>query len=384
MALIRPAVNYIPDLNFGRPLSDAQVYLLTSTATVPQNAADINPTDLLTVTYLNDADNTVEAPQPLRTTKGGCLFTGCKQVIKQFSVNALVYIYAVYDKNGNLEYQGKTTGSDFVDVNDFTALLEVSTISFPDVTSMSSSTRLSIGDVIYLKGFTQSGDGAGHFRKISTGNDGTGIAVGVNFANIVTDTGYIDTDWLGPNVSIAQIKLLLDYSAKFKPKKLYTLNQAWSLWSARQEFPIAFFGDSTTDGYGTTGHVASVPTITGVEINNSPNAYPQLLEDVIKRAIPSYPVGSRVVYNAGFDSQSMANDFALDKFDSIFIESGAPFLGTRMIGFAWGVTDVINLNSPITALSVYAKKPRDLDSLQFGKRYAAIFSQPRSDVDNRR
>ena len=121
MAFIRPATNYIPDINFGRPLSDAQVFLLTSTATVPQNAADINLAELLTVTYVNDAGNTAEAPQPLRTTKGGCLFTGCKQVIKQFSVNASVYIYAVYDKNGNLEYQGKTTGSDFVDVNDLAA-----------------------------------------------------------------------------------------------------------------------------------------------------------------------------------------------------------------------------------------------------------------------
>ena len=121
MPFIRPATNYIPDINFGRPLSDAQVYLLTSVATVPQNSSDINVAELLTVTYANDAGNTVEAPQPLRTTKGGCLFTGCKQVIKNFQVNASVYKFAVYDRNGNLEYQGKTNASDFVDVNELAA-----------------------------------------------------------------------------------------------------------------------------------------------------------------------------------------------------------------------------------------------------------------------
>lgn len=247
---------------------------------------------------------------------------------------------------------------------------------FDNSISLSSSSGLQIDEIIYLKGYEYSGDGAGHFRKISTTNDGTGIAVGANFANIVTDAGYIDTSWLGTNVTISQIKTLLDYSAKFKPKKIYTLNQAWSLWAARQEFHIAFFGDSTTDGYGTTGHIASAPTPSGVDINESPNAYPQLLEGVIKRAIPSYPAGSRVVYNAGFDSQSMVNGFALEKFDSIFIESGAPFLGTKMIGFAWGVTDVINLDYPITALSAYAKNLEALIVYSLAKGMQPFLASP--------
>lgn len=268
------------------------------------------------------------------------------------------------------EFIGKRGGGsvqDFIDSN-------IKQIA--DVSSLALTSGLQIGEMVFLKGYEEEGDGASHLRKISATSDGTGIAVGANFANIVTDAGYIDTDWLGPNVTIAQIKTLLDYSAKFKTRKLYSLSYAWALWAARQEFPMAFFGDSTTDGYGTTGHIASVPTPTGVEINESPNAYPQLLESVIKRAIPSYPVGSRVIYNAGFDSQSMVNGFALDKFDSIFIESGAQFLGTKMIGLAWGVTDVINADFPVTALSAYAKNLETLIVYSLSKGIQPFLASP--------
>lgn len=231
---------------------------------------------------------------------------------------------------------------------------------FNNVASMSAATWLNNGDLVSVMGYTKEGDGAAHFRTISPSNDGSGLPVGELFANIVRENGEINLEWLGPDVTVQQIRLLLQYGVKFKAKKLTSIHDAFAKWCAKHEFPIAFFGDSTTDGATTTGHTPSVPTVNGVNITESPNAYCNILEGIIKRAIPGYPASHRVVFNAGFDSQSMANGFALNKFDSIFIDDNAPFVKARMIGFSWGVTDVINMGEPSTALFEYS---RNLESL---------------------
>jgi len=106
MALIRSATSYIPDINFGRPLSDAKVYIMRYESTAPGRDSDIDPLDLLSVSYTSDSGGTAFAPQPLRTTKGGVLYIGCKTNIKQFSTDADTYKIAVYDKCGKLEYFG--------------------------------------------------------------------------------------------------------------------------------------------------------------------------------------------------------------------------------------------------------------------------------------
>jgi hypothetical protein len=117
MALIRSATSYIPDINFGRPLSDAKVYIMRYESTAPGRDSDINPLDLLSVSYTSDSGGTAFAPQPLRTTKGGVLYIGCKTNIKQFSTDADTYKIAVYDKCGKLEY--------FSNVGTFTGCVQI-------------------------------------------------------------------------------------------------------------------------------------------------------------------------------------------------------------------------------------------------------------------
>lgn len=231
---------------------------------------------------------------------------------------------------------------------------------FDSAAEMSLSSNLSLGDMIFLKGYSFAGDGAHHYRKMSLSNDGSGILINEMYANTIADADGVDVAWLGPDVSVNQIRTMIQYSVKLKAKKQASIHDAFSKWSSRLFYPMAYFGDSTVDGATTTGHVPSIPTADGVQINESENAFCKILEGIIRRAIPSYPVGNRIIYNAGFDSQSMSNNFALEKFDSIFIDADAPFVDAKMIGFCWGVTEIISSNNPSLAMSEYKK---NLESL---------------------
>ena len=117
MAFLRNPVVYVPDLNNGRPIVDGKVYALVSGTVPPMHDSAIDPLDLLTVTYENEAGNIVEATQPLYTSKGGCLYGNYPDSARQYMVTPQEYVYAVYNRIGQLEYSGETTASDYVETN---------------------------------------------------------------------------------------------------------------------------------------------------------------------------------------------------------------------------------------------------------------------------
>jgi hypothetical protein len=117
MAYVRNPVVYVPDLTNGRPIVDGKVYLLTSGTIPPMHDSTIDPLDLLTVTYINEAGNTVEQPQPLYTSKGGCLYGNFPDEARQFMITPQDYVFAAYNRIGELQYSAETSASDYVETD---------------------------------------------------------------------------------------------------------------------------------------------------------------------------------------------------------------------------------------------------------------------------
>lgn len=117
MAFLRNPVVYVPDLANGRPIVDGRVYALVAGTVPPMHDSAIDPADLLTVTYKNEAGNIVEHPQPLYTSKGGCLFGNYPDSAVQYMIYPQEYVYAVYNRIGQLEYSGSTNASDYVETD---------------------------------------------------------------------------------------------------------------------------------------------------------------------------------------------------------------------------------------------------------------------------
>ncbi len=111
MAFVRNPIVYVPDLTNGRPVVDGKVYLLAKGTIAPTHSSSINPSTLLSISYINEAGNTVPQPQPLYTSKGGCLYGSYPDEARQFSLAEQEYVFAVYNRIGRLEYAGHYTNS---------------------------------------------------------------------------------------------------------------------------------------------------------------------------------------------------------------------------------------------------------------------------------
>lgn len=121
MAFVRNPVVYVPDLTNGRPIVDGKVYILTAGTVPPMHDSAIDPLDLVTVSYYNEANNLVTQPQPLYTSKGGCLYGNYPDAARQFIISPQAYVFAAYNSIGQLEYSAETTASDYVETNSLAA-----------------------------------------------------------------------------------------------------------------------------------------------------------------------------------------------------------------------------------------------------------------------
>ena len=129
MAFVRNPVVYVPDLTNGRPIVDGKVYILTAGTVPPMHDSAIDPLDLVTVSYYNEADNLVEQPQPLYTSKGGCLYGNYPDAARQFIISPQAYVFAVYNRIGQLEYSAETTASDYVETDALAAANSTVTVA---------------------------------------------------------------------------------------------------------------------------------------------------------------------------------------------------------------------------------------------------------------
>ncbi len=115
MAFLRNPVVYVPDLTNGRPIVDGKVYVLVAGTIPPMHDSAIDADTLVTVSYENEAGNIVEAPQPLYTSKGGCLYGNYPDSARQYMISPQEYVFAVYNRLGQYEYSGETFADDYVE-----------------------------------------------------------------------------------------------------------------------------------------------------------------------------------------------------------------------------------------------------------------------------
>ena len=104
MPILRSPAVYIPALQFGRPISLGFVYVLSAGISVPSSKDSITAGDLESVFYNDEGGNQVSVSQPLNTSKGGCIYSGCPDTVRQFYTSASSYQIAVYDSTGSLQY----------------------------------------------------------------------------------------------------------------------------------------------------------------------------------------------------------------------------------------------------------------------------------------
>lgn len=114
-------------------------------------------------------------------------------------------------------------------------------------------------------------------------------------------------------------------------KRIYSFTDAWLSWKNGDKFPIAFFGDSTTAGAGTSGGgLRDGSQGLGYDYIR-PNSYPSVFQALIREATGNTQMRA---YNAGFTGTTA--NYGLDNFDEIF---GSAYADAKMIGISFGIND---------------------------------------------
>jgi len=109
------------------------------------------------------------------------------------------------------------------------------------------------------------------------------------------------------------------------------LADAWYAWRNNEKFPIAFLGDSTTNGNGTTGFAYRDAAASLGQDYIAPNSYTSVFQSLIREI-----TGNTVMraYNAGFSGRNAT--WALANLDAIF---GEAYSDVKMIGISLGIND---------------------------------------------
>lgn len=282
------------------------------------------------------------------------------------------YARVNYNQASQVNTDNGSTVQDFIDDTD-THGVELWK-SFSNTSDLIASIDIESGTARTL-GFHSSGDGGSCEYVISAtpGDFSLSLSNG-KYANPINIKSPKQVGWTESggesNYNIIAEYVNSGYAAS-NYDTLYSLRYFTSQWIAGNSFPIAFYGDSTTDGATTTGHVANV--IAGnnpsnwsaaITITEDENAYPKELERQLKLLIGS---GNPVrCYNAGFDSHSLRtgsgqyNEFGNKAFHRVFF--GYPALNNvdysdvKGIVLSWGTSDSINLDDVNTILDSYEWK----------------------------
>lgn len=104
MPVLRSPAVYIASTNYGRPVSLGSVYVFNTGVSIPSSTASVNPSDLVDIYYNNESGSQIAVSQPLRTSKGGTLYSDDPVIIRQYYTDDASYQFAVYDTSGALQY----------------------------------------------------------------------------------------------------------------------------------------------------------------------------------------------------------------------------------------------------------------------------------------
>lgn len=190
----------------------------------------------------------------------------------------------------------------------------------------------------------------GEYECIGFSNDANNTSITVT---VPDGTSYIRFNALMSNKDVVMMNqgaTLLPYEPfigefgfvhDLKHKHLYTLREAMSNWYAGEKFPIGFFGDSTTDGMGTTsggGHQTQDSNAGGWGKADYLNhyAYPYLLENLLREATGNDRLR---VYNIGYSGERFKT--IMKYYDNIF---GNVYSDVKMVGIVFGINDRLTTN----------------------------------------
>ena len=122
------------------------------------------------------------------------------------------------------------------------------------------------------------------------------------------------------------------------PNDYNKLHLIMAKMAAGEEVKIACYGDSTTDGKGTTNHKKN---ITGTDHNlNAPNAWPAQLQILLREM---YQNDAIKVFNAGFSGQRIENGWATNNYEANITEN--PHYGVcDMVMINFGLNDAARTN----------------------------------------
>jgi lysophospholipase L1-like esterase len=128
------------------------------------------------------------------------------------------------------------------------------------------------------------------------------------------------------------------------------LNEVIARMAAGEVTSLAFYGDSTTDGFGTTGWIAN-PTdgsgdATGTIDQNTgggANAYSRVLQDLLREIYNNNAIST---YNAGYSGKRMDDGWAVANYQKAVIDN--PFYGVPDVTvIAFGLNDISIAGSQI-------------------------------------
>ena len=121
--------------------------------------------------------------------------------------------------------------------------------------------------------------------------------------------------------------------------------------SAGEVVKIGCYGDSTTDGFKTTGWTANPVDGSGDAIGNSnhnisaPNAWPVKLQSILREV---YSNNNITTFNAGYANQKMSDGWANANYQAAMIDN--PFYGTPDVLFIqFGINDTVDAGSSLSA-----------------------------------
>jgi lysophospholipase L1-like esterase len=201
------------------------------------------------------------------------------------------------------------------------------------------------------------GKGGGVFVATLTGSPIDDNGVNIAAPNTQwTRLGLLDVDMLGGVDDKLQAErvynLLVDGWEFRKPEQVTHLNKIGAEWYAGNKYPIAIFGDSTTDGVSTTTNGTDNATVfngdrlvsgnvpDGWDIDHDDNEVPNAHPNILQRLAREFFNNSELrVYNAGFRAQRLTTGWGeRNIYNAIY---GHPvYSDAKAVGFMFGINDV--------------------------------------------
>jgi GDSL-like Lipase/Acylhydrolase family len=146
------------------------------------------------------------------------------------------------------------------------------------------------------------------------------------------EVGSVATTYEPYKEDLPTLKIDERIDAKVQSRKpLLGFNDAWVAWRNGEKFPVAFYGDSTFDGMGTTGFSGNAIGIDGN--GKSPNSFPVKLQSLLRSITGNNTLR---IYNAGFSG--MKADWGLSNIVAEFSGS-AGYSDAKMVGIGFGIND---------------------------------------------